>query len=214
MELTQTLSLMLGSSWAAGLNLYAAILMIGGMGAAGQIDLPQPLEILQNPLVLVAAAVLYLIEFFADKIPGLDSLWDGLHTFIRIPAGAMLASGAASGLDMGGMGEMMGLLLGGGVAASTHAVKSGSRVMINTSPEPFSNWTASVSEDIAAFSGVWAALNHPYWFFAGFVVFILFLIWILPKIWRGIKKVFAFISRLFGSKDEPDPPNNKEKEKE
>jgi len=100
--------------------------------------------------------------------------------------------------SMGSATEMITLLLGGGVAATSHAAKSGTRVMLNTTPEPFSNWTASVSEDVAVFSGVWVALNHPYWFFAGFVVFVLFLIWLLPKIWYGIKKVFAFFGRLFG----------------
>ncbi len=211
MELMQTLSLMLGSSWASGINLYATILMIGGMGATGKIDLPTSLEILQNPLVLIAAGGLYAVEFFADKIPGVDSLWDGLHTFIRIPAGAMMASAASTGLDMGSTVEMATLLLGGGVAATSHAAKSGTRVMLNASPEPLSNWTASVSEDVAVFSGMWAALNHPYWFFAGFIVFVFFLIWLLPKVWRGIKKVFGFFSRLFGDKS---PPDDKDLSKE
>ncbi len=204
MEIIQTLSLMLGSSWASGINLYATILMLGGMGATGSINLPSALDILQNPLVLIAAGVMYVVEFFADKIPGVDSLWDGIHTFIRIPAGAMMASAASGGLDMGSAGEFAALLLGGGLTATTHATKAGSRALMNTTPEPFTNWTASVTEDASVFTGVWAALHHPYWFLGALGLFILLLIWLLPKIWRGIKTIFGFIFKLFGAK-ETDP---------
>jgi len=199
MEIIQTLTLMLGSSWASGINLYATILMIGGMGAAGQVDLPVGLEVLQNPLVLIAAGLMYLIEFFVDKIPGLDSVWDSIHTFIRIPAGALMATAATSGLDIGGAGEFVALLLGGGVSATTHGAKAGTRLLINTSPEPFTNWTASVTEDVAVFTGIYAALNHPYWYLAGLLIFILILVWLIPKIWQGLKKIFHFIFRLFGA---------------
>ena len=119
-----------------GINLYAAILVLGWMGGAGHVDLPPGLEVLSDPAVMLAAGGMYMVEFFTDKIPGVDTGWDALHTFIRIPAGALMAAGAAQGLDIGQAGELIGLILGGGVAAASHATKAGTRVMINTSPEP------------------------------------------------------------------------------
>ncbi|MDJ0741392.1 MAG: DUF4126 domain-containing protein, partial [Gammaproteobacteria bacterium] len=168
MDTIDTIALMLGAAWASGINLYAAILVLGWLGGSGHIDLPPDLQVLSNPMVLLAAGAMYAVEFFADKIPGVDTGWDALHTFVRIPAGALLAAGAAPGLDIGQAGELVGLLLGGGVAAATHATKAGSRVLINTSPEPFSNWGASVAEDVSVFAGLWAALNHPLLFLALF----------------------------------------------
>jgi hypothetical protein len=151
-----------------------------------------------------------VVEFFADKIPGVDTAWDTLHTFIRIPAGAMLAAGAVG--DVGAGTELAAMLAGGGMAAGTHAAKAGTRALINTSPEPFSNWTASITEDLGVIGGLWLALNHPVLFLIALALFILLLIWLLPKLWRGIKSVFSAIGRLFGGgKREPergpDPPN-------
>lgn len=140
METIDAVALMLGAAWASGINLYAAILMLGWMGGSGHVELPPELHVLSNPAVMLAAGGMYLVEFFADKIPGVDTAWDALHTFIRIPAGALLAAGAAQGLDVGQSGELVALLLGGGVAATSHATKAGTRVLVNTSPEPFSNW--------------------------------------------------------------------------
>lgn len=198
METIDAIALILGASWAAGINLYAAVLVLGWMGSTGQLDLPPDLEILANPLVIGAAGLMYVIEFFADKIPGVDSAWDSLHTFIRIPAGAMLAAGAAQGLDMGQAAEFAALLVGGTLATASHATKAGSRALINTSPEPFSNWTASVAEDVSVIAGVWAAINHPWLFIAALVVFLALVIWLLPKIWRALKKLFAAIGRMLG----------------
>lgn len=140
METIQVISLMLGTAWASGINLYAAILVLGWMGGAGHVDLPPGLEILSDPAVMLAAGGMYTVEFFTDKIPGVDTAWDALHTFIRIPAGALMAASAAQGLDMGQAGELIGLILGGGISAASHATKAGTRVLINTSPEPVSNW--------------------------------------------------------------------------
>lgn len=204
MDILNTLTLAMGASWASGLNLYATVFMLGLMHATGNIALPAELQVLANPLVLGAAGVMYLVEFFADKIPGVDSLWDTLHTFIRIPAGAVLAAGAVG--ELGPAAEFAGLLLGGTLATGTHATKAGSRVMMNASPEPFSNWTASVGEDLAVFAGLWAALNHPWVFVGVLALFILLMIWLLPKIWRGIKKVFSFLGRLFGGKAQEKEP--------
>ena len=197
-EISSLLALSMGVAWASGINLYAAVFMLGWMQNTGNITLPPDLMIVADPMVMIAAGFMYCVEFFADKIPGVDTGWDGLHTFIRIPAGAILAAGAVG--DIGAGAELAAALVGGSIAAGTHAFKSGSRVLINTSPEPVTNWTASVAEDLAVIGGLWAALNHPLWFLLGLVLFILLLIWLLPKLWRGIKRVFGAIRRLIGGK--------------
>ena len=203
-ELTQTIALTLGASWASGINLYAAVLVLGLLGATGTVDLPPGLDLLTEPPVLIAAAAMFIAEFFADKIPGVDTAWDGIHTFIRIPAGALMAVGAAG--DLGPAGDLAVGLLGASVAAASHAAKSGTRVLINTSPEPFSNWAASISEDIGVIGGLLLALNHPAVFLVALALFFLLLIWLMPKLWRGIKRVFGAVGRLFGAgKDEPEP---------
>lgn len=206
----EIIALSMGAAWASGINLYATVAMLGLMGITGNIDLPPDLKILENPLVIGAAGVMYCIEFVADKIPGVDSTWDSVHTFIRIPAGAALAAGAIG--DVSPAMELVAILGGGALATATHATKAGSRLMINTSPEPFSNWIASLSEDALVITGLWAALMHP-WIFVGLLVlFIALMIWLLPKLWRAIKSVFRGIARLFGGgKDEtadapPAPP--------
>jgi hypothetical protein len=196
-HIANILALTMGVAWASGINLYAAVLMLGLLGATGNIALPPDLQILANPLVIFAAGFMYRVEFVTDKIPGVDSGWDALHTFIRIPAGALLAAGAVGKTDPAI--AVAAAILGGGLAAGTHATKAGTRVMINASPEPFSNWIASVAEDLIVIAGLWTALRHPLLFLLLLVGFILLMIWLLPKLWRGIKKVFGFIGRLFGS---------------
>ena len=198
METIDTIALMLGAAWASGINLYAAVLVLGWMGGAGHVDLPPAMEILSDPMVMLVAGAMYTVEFFTDKIPGVDTGWDAVHTFIRIPAGAMMAAGASQGLDVGQAGELIALMLGGGVAAASHATKAGTRVLINTSPEPFSNWGASVAEDISVFAGLWAALNHPWYFVGLLILFLLLAIWLLPKIWRAIKRAAHALRRWIG----------------
>lgn len=190
METIDVLALTLGAAWASGINLYAAMLVLGWMGGHGHIALPPDLQVLSSPAVMLTAGAMYVVEFFADKIPGLDTAWDTLHTFIRIPAGALMAAGAANGLDIGPSAELVGLLVGGGIAAATHATKAGSRVIINTSPEPFSNWGASVAEDLSVLGGLWAALHHPWLFLVLLAVFLLAVAWLLPRIWRAIRRAF------------------------
>ena len=189
-----TLSLAMGASWASGINLYATILTLGWLGLSGSLDLPPQLEILEHPAVLTVAGVLFLVEFFADKIPGVDSFWDSLQTFVRIPAGAILAASALG--DVTPALSLTAALLGGSVAAATHATKSGSRLAINTSPEPVTNWTASIFEDLAVIGGLWTAVHYPWLFLVFFVAFIAFLVWFLPKLWRSIiamgKRIFSF----------------------
>ncbi|MFW5444577.1 MAG: DUF4126 domain-containing protein [Methylococcaceae bacterium] len=203
-QISTTLSLTMGLAWASGINLYATLFTLGYLANTGNIDLPPDLQIIANPAVMGAAGLMYCVEFFADKIPGIDTGWDTIHTFIRIPAGAMLAAGAIG--DVNPAMEITTAILGGGLAAATHATKAGSRVLINASPEPFTNWTASIGEDIAVIGGVWACLNHPIPFLIALIFFIALMIWLLPKIWTGVKKVFRFIINLFGKKEQSSSP--------
>jgi hypothetical protein len=204
-QIVNIIALSMGAAWASGINLYAAILTLGLLGATGQMTLPADLQILTTPIVMIAAGVMFCVEFFADKVPGVDTGWDTIHSFIRIPGGALLAAGAVGDVNPAVM--IAAGILGGGLAAGTHAAKAGSRVLINTSPEPFSNWIASFGEDIAVIAGLWAALVHPWFFLACMVVFILLLIWLLPKLWRGIKAVFAKLAALFRRTGTPAPPS-------
>ena len=200
-KIVETISLTMGAAWGSGINLYATILVLGLMGMTENIVLPQGLEILMNPMVIGAAGLMYFVEFFADKIPGVDTGWDTLHTFVRIPAGVLLAAGAVG--DVNPAIAVAAGILGGGLATTTHAAKSGSRLLINASPEPVSNWTASLLEDIAVITGVWAALIHPWVFIIILILFILLMIWFLPKLWGAIKKFFAFLGRIFGNNKRP-----------
>jgi len=145
-----------------------------------------------------------VMEFFADKIPGLDTVWDALHTFIRIPAGALLAAGA-SGDDVSAFTVAAGLV-GGAITAGTHFAKAGSRAAINTSPEPFTNWGASFTEDAMVIGGTWLAFAHPALFIALVVLFLLVVAWILPKVWRFLKRVFGALRR--GSAGPPRTPSS------
>jgi len=197
MDITQIIALTMGVAWASGINLYAAILMLGWMGSTGNIDLPPDLQILSDPMVMVAAGFMYCVEFFADKVPGVDTGWDAIHTFIRIPAGAILAAGAVG--DIGTGAQLAAGIVGGTLATGSHITKAGTRVLINTSPEPVTNWFASVGEDVMVILGLWTALYNPVLFLVLLALFILLMIWLLPKLWRGMKKVFSYLGRLFGN---------------
>ena len=211
MEAVHAIALMMGTAWASGINLYATILVLGWMGSTGQVDLPPALDVLTDPAVMLAAGVMYFVEFFADKTPGVDSGWDAIHTFIRIPAGAIMAAGTAQGLDIGPAAELVAGLLGGTLAATSHATKAGSRLLINTSPEPVTNWVASITEDVAVVGGLWASLNHPWWFLGALAIFLVLVAWLLPRIWRALKRVARAVRRWFsGSPD--DKPTHSAKE--
>lgn len=196
------MALTMGLSWASGINLYAALLVLGLGGATGNIDLPDNLHALQDPLVIMAAAAMYAVEFFADKTPGVDSGWDTLHTFIRIPAGAMLAAGAVG--DVTPSLEIAAGILGGGMAATSHATKAGTRLLINTSPEPVTNWIASFSEDVLVLAGLWAALNHPLLFLLFLLCFLALVIWLMPKIYRALKRMFTKLGQWLGLLEKTD----------
>ena len=185
-------------AWASGLRLYFVVFGMGLAGYLGYVQLPDGLEVLQHPWVIVAAGFLLLMEFLADKVPYLDSVWDAVHTFIRIPAGALLAAGATGG-DLSAWTVVVGLL-GGTITAGTHFAKAGGRALINTSPEPASNWGASLTEDALVLSGMWLALTHPLVFLLLLLLFLLLLAWLIPKVWRGIKLV---VSKLGGLDRDP-----------
>lgn len=176
-----------GLSWASGLRLYAVIFTVGVLGKMGFVVLPEHLQILAHDGVLAASAFMLAMEFLADKIPIVDSLWDSIHTFIRIPAGALLAAGAVAHLSP--EWAFLAALLGGTLTSGSHFTKAGSRALINMSPEPFSNWAASFGEDFMVAGGLWAALFAPVLFLGGLALFLLLMIWTLPKIWRGVRLV-------------------------
>jgi len=203
-ETVELIALTLGVGWAAGLNLYAAVFMLGLLGNTGNLALPPGLEVCADPLVMAAAGLMYCVEFFADKVPGLDTSWDAVHTFIRIPAGAALAAGAVG--ELGAGAELAALLVGGTLAAGSHATKAGTRLLVNTSPEPFTNIGASIGEDVAVVAGLWAALHYPWVFLVGLAIFVLFAIWLLPKIARAVAAMFRTIRGWFRGPAAPDDP--------
>jgi len=176
-------------AWASGIRLYAVVLLVGSLGYFGWLPLPANLEVLAHPWVLVVSAFLALAEFTADKVPGFDSLWDAVHTFIRIPAGAVLAAAAVvePAADNTALLVAAGLI-GGTITAGSHFTKAGARVAINHSPEPFSNWFASFFEDVFAPGIVWLGIVAP-WLLLGMLVFaILVGAWLLPRLWRGVAR--------------------------
>jgi hypothetical protein len=191
LDMTSLLALAAALGWASGFRLYAVVFLVGASGAAGWIPLPQGLQVLQHPAVLAVSGALLFVEFFADKIPGLDSLWDLINSVIRVPAGAALAA-AALGAD-GATMAVLGALLGGGLAATAQAAKTTSRAAINTSPEPFSNVFMSLLEDGLVVGIVWLATNQPLIFGAVAVVAVL-LMWVTT--WLLFKFLRAALRRL------------------
>jgi hypothetical protein len=173
-------------AWGAGLRLYAVVLILGLLGRFGGFDLPPSLQVLAHPLVIGISALLALAEFVGDKIPWLDSVSDSIHTFIRIPAGAALA--AAFFGDSGAAIQTAAALLGGTFAAGSHVAKSGTRALINTSPEPVSNITASLGEEALLGGGLWLAFAHPLAFLAALAVFMLTTLWMLRRLWRWLRQ--------------------------
>lgn len=184
-QVLETIALASLLAWASGLRLYLLVFALGLAGRLGYYELPAVLNVLQHPWVIGTAGLMLVAEFLADKVPGIDSAWDALHTFIRIPAGALLAAGA-TGDTLSALTIAAGLL-GGTLAAGTHFAKSGGRALINASPEPFTNWGASFTEDALVVTGIWLAIAHPLVFLALLLAFVALLIWLLPKLWRGVR---------------------------
>jgi hypothetical protein len=197
MDTVQYIALSMGVAWASGINLYATVLMLGYLGSTGNIELPSEMMVVTDPLVMSAAGLMYCIEFFADKTPGVDTAWDSLHTFIRIPLGAVLAMSAVG--EVTPAVELAAFLAGGSLTATTHATKAGGRVIINSSPEPVSNWFTSLGEDFLVIIGMWSALTYPSVFVVFLILFIILVIWLLPKILRGIKRIFSTLLEFIKS---------------
>lgn len=190
MDPISSIALASGLSWASGFRLYATVFIVGVLAKYQFIALPDSLDILSNPVVIGVAGFLMVIEFLADKVPYIDSTWDSIQTFIRIPAGALLAMGAINSSDP--MIATLAALLGGSLTGMTHATKASSRAIINTSPEPISNMLTSIGEDGLLLGGGWLALMHPAVFIGLLFIFVLLMFWMLPKIWRGLHAIFSF----------------------
>src|SRR5258705_346844 len=185
----ETLSLAMGTAWTSGINLYATVAVLGIANLAELIHLPPNLQVLSHPAVIGIACTMYMIEFFADKVPYVDSGWDVLQTFIRVPAGGILAARALG--DMNPALELAALLAGGSIALAAHSMKATTRLAINASPEPFSNWAASVTEDVAVLGGIWMIFNHPLITVILVIGFVALCVWIVPKIFRLPKHAFT-----------------------
>jgi hypothetical protein len=176
-------------------------LLTGLAGYLGWVPLPSGLQLLAHPVVLAVSGFMVFVEFFADKIPGLDSLWDMVHTVIRIPAGAALAASVFGG-DHAVM-ALVAALLGGGFAATAHAAKATTRAAINTSPEPFTNVGASLVEDSMVPAGLWLALAHPLVFVVFFIAVLILSVWLIRKSWRFLRGLVARVTRIFSGRPDP-----------
>jgi hypothetical protein len=181
-------------AWGAGLRLYLVVFVVGMLGKFGYVPLPETLKILANPIVLGAAGFMSFIEFFADKIPWLDSAWDAVHTFLRIPAGAALAAGMLG--DSGEGVAMAAAIIGGTLTAGTHFGKAGTRAAVNTSPEPFSNIGLSLVEDTAVAGGLALAVANPMVFLVLLLLFVIALVVLIRFILKGLQSLI----RRFGDR--------------
>jgi len=195
MNMIQVLGLALGAAWTSGLNLYATVAVLGLLQRYELAHLPGGLHVLDNRWIIGVAIFLYVVEFFADKIPYVDTVWDAVHTFIRVPAGAVLAAAATA--DISPTVQVVALLLGGGLALSTHGTKATVRAGANLSPEPLTNWALSLLEDVLAVGAVVLAVVYPVGMFALLLIFLLLLIWILPKVLRRIRRMLKAAADFF-----------------
>lgn len=205
MSTLQALSLAMGTAWTSGINLYATVAALGIAGQLQMIQLPENLQVLMHPAVIAVACTMYVIEFFADKVPYVDNGWDILHTFIRVPAGAILAARSLG--PMNPALEFIALLAGGTVALAAHGTKATTRLAINVSPEPVSNWMASLSEDLTVLGSIWMMFNHPLIMLLLLLAFFALAAWVVPKIFRFARRGFqALRHRLRRGKPDPTAP--------
>jgi Domain of unknown function (DUF4126) len=198
MEWFSTLSLALGTAWTSGINLYATVTVLGVLQKTGAVKLPLGLTVLDNWWIIGIAGFLFAVEFFADKIPYVDSVWDVIHTFIRVPAGAVMAYAATNEMDP--TVATAATLLGGGLALSSHGTKSALRATANLSPEPFSNWILSLAEDAIAIVGSLLAVFAPVLIAIVLVIFVVIFGWFAPKIFRAMRRLYKAIKSLFAGK--------------
>lgn len=201
LDTPQLLALAAALGWASGIRLYAAVFLAGMAGWMGWIALPPGLQVLQHPAMLGASGFMLFIEFFADKIPGVDSLWDMVHTVIRIPAGAALAAGAL-GADSSTMATVA-ALLGGTLAATSHATKMTTRAAVNTSPEPFSNIGVSFLEDGLVIGALWLATTQPLLFGIALAIALVLMVWLLVVLVKFLKALPKRLAKLFGGNASP-----------
>lgn len=195
LDLPALLALAAALGWASGLRLYAVVFLTGLMGVAGWVPLPPGLALLQHPLVLAASGLMLVVEFFADKVPWVDSAWDAVHAFIRVPAGALLAAGVF-GADSGALAVAAGLL-GGSLSATALATKMTARAAANTSPEPFSNWGLSFFEDGLVVAVVWLATQHPLLFGIALAVALALSAALMAVLFKFLRAVLRRLSSLF-----------------
>lgn len=193
LDTTHLIALAAALGWASGLRLYAVLLITGLAGYAGWVPLPEGLKILQNPIVLGVAGLMFVAEFFADKIPALDSVWDLLHTFIRIPAGAALAAGVFGGDSA--TWATVAALMGGTLAATAHTAKATTRAAANTSPEPFSNIGLSLLGDLSVPVLLWLAWEHPLWAFAALAVALVVAVVTMVLLFRFLRLLWRRLTR-------------------
>jgi hypothetical protein len=186
LDLTALLAIAAGLGWASGIRLYATLFIVGLAGRLEWVALPEGLRVLEHPWVLMAAGLMLLVEFLADKLPLVDSLWDAVHSFIRIPAGAALAAMVFGGQGVEWQTAMA--IIGGGLAAGAHFAKAGTRAVVNLSPEPFSNLAASFAEDSLVLLGVWLMFAHPWVLLTLLALFVALLLWLLPKLFRWLAR--------------------------
>jgi hypothetical protein len=191
----------LGSAWLSGFNLYATVLTLGLLQRFHLVQLPGDLDFVSHGWVIGVAAVLYLVEFLADKIPVVDSVWDAIHTFIRVPAGAVLAASAFAYFDPAV--RAVALLAGGTLALGSHGTKASVRMAANASPEPFSNIFLSIVEDILTIGLAALAAFHPVAILAIILVFILLLLWLGPKVFRAIRRMLWQVGAILGGTHTP-----------
>jgi hypothetical protein len=195
MDWLTTLSLAMGSAWLSGINLYATVVTLGLLERFKLVHLPGELGLVAEWWVIGLAGVLYLIEFFADKIPAVDSAWDAIHTFIRVPAGAVLAASAFARFDPAV--QIIALLAGGGLALSSHGTKAATRLAANASPEPVSNIALSLAEDAMAIGAAILMVFHPVVILIVIAVFLLIALWLVPKIFRALRRLLGRVRSLF-----------------
>ena len=198
LTLPQLLALAAALGWASGVRLYLVVLLVGLAGYFNWTPLPAGLHILAHPAVLAASGFMVFIEFFADKIPGLDTLWDFVHTAIRIPAGAALAASVFGG-DHAVM-AVVAALIGGGLAATAHVTKTSTRAAINTSPEPFTNIGASLAEDGLVSAGLWLAFTHPLVFGVALLAVLALSVWLIRRCWRFLSGLVRKLIALFSGR--------------
>ena len=195
LDTTALVALSAALGWAAGIRLYLVVFLTGMAGFMGFIPLPDGLKILQNPALLTASGFMVFVEFFADKIPGLDSIWDVVHTVIRVPAGAALAGGVF-GADSATMGTVA-ALIGGTLAATSHATKATTRAAVNTSPEPFSNIIVSFAEEGLVMFMLWLSTNHPLIFGIVLLIVLVLSVLLVVMLWKFLRAVVRKVSSFF-----------------